>query len=144
MASVIQKFDLELVDPSYTLEIKQTLTIKPLGLRIRATPRESAWSLSASPSSTLIQSRSESLGPRLEPPKLTASATASGPRLYVLYGSNTGTSEAFAQRIATDAPSYGTYLVHFFHHPIELQQDSAHLLAPWTRRRGTFRRMARL
>jgi len=27
--------------------------------------------------------------------------------MYALYGSNTGTSEAFAQRIANNAPSYG-------------------------------------
>lgn len=31
--------------------------------------------------------------------------------LYVLYGSNTGTSESFAQRIADSAASYGTYLI---------------------------------
>ncbi|KAF7351739.1 Fatty acid hydroxylase [Mycena sanguinolenta] len=77
MASVIQKFDLSLVDPSYTLQIKQTLTVKPKGLYIHAAPRAGGG------------------------------GAATGVPFYVLYGSNTGTSEAFAQRIANEAPSYG-------------------------------------
>ena len=31
--------------------------------------------------------------------------------LYVFYGSNTGTSESFAQRIASDAQAHGTQIV---------------------------------
>ncbi|KAJ7708609.1 fatty acid hydroxylase [Mycena metata] len=107
MASIIQKFDLSLVDPSYTLEIKQTLTVKPKGLRIHVAVRSAAVGaphLLAAPSSALIANRSAG-----------ASATKSagavagegGKPFYVLYGSNTGTSEAFAQRVANEAPSYG-------------------------------------
>jgi cytochrome P450 / NADPH-cytochrome P450 reductase len=40
MASIIQKFDLEMVDPDYELEILQSLTIKPKNFRIRAKLRE--------------------------------------------------------------------------------------------------------
>ncbi|KAJ7257292.1 fatty acid hydroxylase [Mycena rebaudengoi] len=61
MSSLIQKFDLSFVDPSYVMNLKQTLTITSSGML----------------------------------------------PLYVLYGSNSGTSEAFAQRVANDAPSYG-------------------------------------
>ncbi|KAJ7640087.1 fatty acid hydroxylase [Mycena polygramma] len=103
MTSVIQKFDLSLVDPSYTLEIKQTLTVKPNNLRIRATPRASAVHLLATPSSTLLSNRD----PMPASKTLDAKHVDSGLPLYVLYGSNTGTSEAFAQQIANEGPSYG-------------------------------------
>ncbi|CAM4852441.1 unnamed protein product, partial [Rotaria magnacalcarata] len=33
-------FHIEFVDPSYDLRIKQTLTIKPEGLKIRVRPRQ--------------------------------------------------------------------------------------------------------
>ncbi|KAJ6598272.1 cytochrome P450 [Mycena vulgaris] len=82
MASVIQKFDLSFVDPSYTLQIKQTLTIKPTGLYIQATPRAVGVHFYAPPS------------------------RRHGVAALVLYGSNTGTSEAFAQRIANEAPAF--------------------------------------
>ncbi|KAJ6537331.1 fatty acid hydroxylase [Mycena sp. CBHHK59/15] len=104
MASVIQKFDLSLVDPSYTLQIKQSLTVKPKGLYIRATPRAAAMVLHATPASTLLQNRDTALKASAHAPAVNAS---SGTSFYVLYGSNTGTSEAFAQRIANEAPSYG-------------------------------------
>ncbi|KAJ6474020.1 fatty acid hydroxylase [Mycena vitilis] len=106
MASVIQKFDLALVDPSYTLKLKQTLTVKPLGLRIHATPRAAPVHLHASPSSALMPGRD------VDPAALKGgvkpgAGAGTGVPLYVLYGSNTGTSEAFAQRVANEAPSYG-------------------------------------
>lgn len=99
IASIVQKFDLSLVNPSYTLELKQALTIKPKDLRIRAALRTTGRRLSASPSTHF-----KSSGLTVTPVPTTNGATIP---LYVLYGSNTGTSEAFAQRIVGDAPSYG-------------------------------------
>ncbi|KAJ7452215.1 fatty acid hydroxylase [Mycena latifolia] len=99
LATVIQRFDLSLADPSYTLEIKQTLTIKPKGLLIHARPRSAKPILYATPSANLKTGITPSPPVSLE--------AASGQSLYVLYGSNTGTSEAFAQRIAGKAASYG-------------------------------------
>ncbi|KAJ7277919.1 fatty acid hydroxylase [Mycena rebaudengoi] len=101
MSSLIQKFDLSFVDPSYVMNLKQTLTVKPYSLRIRATPRTAPIHLHASPSSALLPNRGSDLSAPLQ-------ITSSGMLpLYVLYGSNSGTSEAFAQRVANDAPSYG-------------------------------------
>ncbi|KAJ6473674.1 fatty acid hydroxylase, partial [Mycena sanguinolenta] len=71
MASVIQKFDPSLVNPSYTLQIKQTLAVKPKGL------------LLATPSSALIANRDASA---LKDSQADSAAAWS-------------TSEAFAQRI---------------------------------------------
>ncbi|KAJ7447839.1 fatty acid hydroxylase [Mycena latifolia] len=107
MASVVQKFDLSLADPSYTLQIKQTLTVKPKGLHIHAAVRaQEAAHLYATPASALMAQRDAPAATASTTPVPTASA-GSGLPLYVLYGSNTGTSEAFAQRIANEAPSYG-------------------------------------
>ena len=39
LAMMLQRFDIVFDDPAYQLEIKETLTIKPHGLKIRARPR---------------------------------------------------------------------------------------------------------
>ncbi|KAJ7692444.1 cytochrome P450 [Mycena rosella] len=101
LATVIQRFDLSLVDPSYTLQIKQTITIKPKGLQIHARPRTAKPVFYATPSANL-----KSANTPAEPAKSPVAAGNLKP-LYVLYGSNTGTSEVFAQRIASKASSYG-------------------------------------
>ena len=105
-------------DPTYELEIKQTLTIKPNKFYIHAIPRAGAPNLVATPSSTLLETHKGS----------TARAHANGapgeaPKqpLYVLYGSNTGSSEAFAQRLATDAPSHGKWLDQTVSHIVHLR-----------------------
>jgi cytochrome P450/NADPH-cytochrome P450 reductase len=104
LASIFQKFDLSLVDPSYNLELKQSLTIKPKDFQVRATLRTSKPRLYSTPSSVLTRTRGYSNPPPAM--HINASTTAEQP-LYVLYGSNTGTSETFAQRIANGAPAYG-------------------------------------
>ncbi|KAK7063396.1 fatty acid hydroxylase [Favolaschia claudopus] len=104
MASILQKFDLSLVDPSYTLQIKQTLTVKPKGLYIRASPRKGGVHLQATPASALMAGRDEDSA---DAGVVRSQAHGEGVPLYVLYGSNTGTSEAFAQRIANEAGAYG-------------------------------------
>ena len=92
-------------DPSYTLHLKQTLTIKPHEFYIHAIPRKgksaipfSASSLSVPP--PLAQSQEAVL----------AAAPAQGGKkpMHVLYGSNTGTCESFAQQIAAASSKYGT------------------------------------
>ncbi len=110
LVTLLQKFDLVLQDPAYELQIKQTLTIKPKDFYVRAIPRAGRTQLLALPSSALLQSRggldadqTTPAGSASEDPTLTQP-------LYVLYGSNTGTSETFAQRIATDAAAHGTSL----------------------------------
>lgn len=102
MASIVQKFDLSFVDPTYNLELKQALTVKPKDLFIHAKLRDR---------SPIFRTSSTALHKRVEQSNI-AAAAFSAPRgarrpMYILYGSNTGTSEAFAQRIANDAPNYG-------------------------------------
>ena len=99
---ILQQFDFTLDDPSYTLSLKQTLTIKPNHFYIHATPRQGRSKFFAAPTTQTAAAN--------------GSATTNGdaadgsvPKqpLYVLYGSNTGSSETFAQRIASAAASHG-------------------------------------
>ncbi|MDM0115178.1 cytochrome P450 [Variovorax sp. J22R133] len=100
IAMMLQRFDIVLDDPSYQLEVAETLTIKPHGLMIRARSRggDSFAMKSAIPSVTqaLVKDAPEAV-----------QLQADAPRLAVLYGSNTGSSEMFARRIAADAPRQG-------------------------------------
>ncbi|KAF8185259.1 cytochrome P450 [Mycena galopus ATCC 62051] len=102
LATVLQTFDLTVADPSYTLQIKQTLTIKPKGFHIHVRRRLGTNKpvFYATPSSSI------KVGTAKKDSTIPVAGAALKP-LYVFYGSNTGTSEAFAQRIANEAPSYG-------------------------------------
>ncbi|KAF7976157.1 hypothetical protein HWV62_7475 [Athelia sp. TMB] len=101
IASITQKFDLTMEDPSYTLELKQSLTIKPKDFRIRAVPRSTIHRISAIATSPLKANGSSHAF------ALPTKPIEGAIPLYVLYGSNTGTSESFAQRIVNDANAYG-------------------------------------
>ncbi|KAB5590413.1 Cytochrome P450 family protein [Ceratobasidium theobromae] len=100
LATIFQKFDFVPVNPSYILRIKQTLTLKPLEFKFRAIPRKDA------PSFSVIS---------LTPPTVVAeqaentvmSGAEKGIPLYVLYGSNSGSCEGFAQTIASKAAGKG-------------------------------------
>ena len=106
LVSIYQHFDIVPHDPSYRLELKHTLSIKPKNFLIHAVPRKrTAIPMSVAPSTSLVGA------PKISKPS--AEAKAAGPTqapkhpLYVVYGSNTGTSQTFAQRIASDAPAHG-------------------------------------
>jgi len=103
IATIFQRFDLVFDDPSYTLRLKQTVTIKPDGFSIRAYPRKRSARLYTTPSSAKLPAQINHAVPAT-----TASPDVSGKTpLYILYGSNSGTCESFAQRIASDGPAYG-------------------------------------
>jgi len=93
LAMLLQRFDISAADPDYQLTIKQTLTIKPEGLFINVRRRPM----------TIVAATD---APTSEKPA-GAPVAANGVPLRVLYGSNAGTSEAFAQRIANDGRRHG-------------------------------------
>ena len=87
------------------MRIKQTLTVKPKDLYIRATLREGinptkldgalhSSTKSADTAHDAVKSKDIVNGSDLKP-------------MTVLYGSNTGTCQAFAQRLASDAAPRG-------------------------------------
>ncbi len=95
VASILQRFDISLADPDYKFKIKQTLTIKPEGLFIKARRRDVRI---APPQETSTS---------VTAPRPVAAEKGLGLPLRVLFGSNSGSSEAFARRIANDAKAQG-------------------------------------
>ncbi|KAG8740203.1 hypothetical protein FRC10_004604 [Ceratobasidium sp. 414] len=101
VATIFQKFDLAPVDTSYTLQLKQTLTLKPKDFKFYAIPRKGAPSFSVAAASTQATTGAE-------PGKdVVGTSEDSRSPMYVFYGSNTGSCEGFAQNIASEAASKG-------------------------------------
>ncbi|KAF2638095.1 NADPH-cytochrome P450 reductase-like protein [Massarina eburnea CBS 473.64] len=104
LAMLLQNFNFSMEDPSYQLNIKQTLTIKPKDFYMRAHLRNhmSATTLERALASATIS----------EPTGTTQSVAntkkaAHGKPMAIYYGSNTGTCEALANRLASDAANHG-------------------------------------
>jgi len=112
MAMVLQNFDVKLDDPKYTLKIKQNLTIKPDELYVRVTPRKN---MDATTVDRIIHNKTRVGGATgvtnaaelyADTPRPKSSSSMTKP-MTILYGSNTGTCQAFAQRLASNAASHG-------------------------------------
>ncbi|KZT69908.1 cytochrome P450 [Daedalea quercina L-15889] len=108
-ALIVQRFDVTMDDPSYELVIKQTLTIKPRDFRIRVAPRRDKGAPVPRPAT--FTPRASAFRGAAGSTSTTGSASAGGGAarqpVYVLYGSNTGTSETFAQRVVNGAAARG-------------------------------------
>ncbi|RYP37718.1 hypothetical protein DL766_001367 [Monosporascus sp. MC13-8B] len=104
MAMLLQNFNFVLDDPNYNLRLKQTLTIKPHNFQMRAILRDGL-------TATQLERR---LAGEDAPKEAQKSASAAGvsadgslKKITILYGSNSGTCESLAQRLASDAPNHG-------------------------------------
>ncbi|WP_314732904.1 cytochrome P450 [Sphingomonas sp. LC-1] len=98
MTLMLQRFDISLADRDYKLVVSETLTLKPANLHIHARRRDGP---AARPRSMAQDALTRPLSAPTEP------SSGDDGSLLVLYGSNTGTSEAFAQRIGADAAAQG-------------------------------------
>jgi len=93
---ILQRFSLELADPSYELKIHTTLTLKPEGFRmkVRRRPGKSDWVgiVGGAKEDTHVEVKEQiaSLSP-----------------LRVYYGSNSGTCKAFADELVSNGPVNG-------------------------------------
>ncbi|MDE2363748.1 MAG: cytochrome P450, partial [Hyphomicrobiales bacterium] len=100
IAMILQRFTL--VDyQRYQLKLKETLTVKPDGFKIKARLREARDRTTQTPGTT-----SAPQSPRAAPPAPATRPTHNTP-LAVLYGSNLGTAEEFAHRLAETAEING-------------------------------------
>lgn len=104
MVMLLQNFNFVL-DPNYSFGIKQTLTIKPKDMHMRAILRDGL-------TPTTLERRLAGLAQPEKPAsqvttKGAAGESEGGMPLTILYGSNSGTCESLAQRIASDASSHG-------------------------------------
>lgn len=105
LAMLLQNFNFSMEDSSYQLQVKQTLTIKPKGFYMRAHLRNhvSATSLErALASATIANPPPSNSAPGVKKDKITT-----GKPMAIYYGSNTGTCEALANRLASDAANHG-------------------------------------
>ena len=103
LATIFQKFDFTPGDPSYSLQLVQTLTLKPKNFTFHAIPRQGAPSFSVAAAASQPNTGAK-------PGKdIVGHATESGKPIYVLYGSNTGSCESFAQDVASGAADKGVY-----------------------------------
>lgn len=107
VAMLLQNFNFQMDNPSYDLRIKQTLTIKPKDFQIRASLREGldATHLSQTLSGTADAPKDAGID-RERKPKAAPAGGKLKP-MHIFFGSNTGTCEAFARRLADDALGYG-------------------------------------
>lgn len=105
MAMLLQNFNFVL-DPGYVFGVKQTLTIKPKDMHMRAILRDGL-------TATTLQYRLAGMVGRQDEKSRSSKAAVAGASegsgfpMTILYGSNSGTCEALAQRIASDAPAHG-------------------------------------
>jgi cytochrome P450/NADPH-cytochrome P450 reductase len=105
---LMQNFNFQMDDPSYDLRLKQTLTIKPEGFYMRATLRHNLdpTNLSLLLGGTPDLHKDAGATNAERKPKV-APAVGKLKPMHIFYGSNTGTCEAFARRLADDAIGYG-------------------------------------
>lgn len=108
VAILLQNFNFQMVNPSYDLRIKQTLTIKPKDFQVRASLREGLdpTKLSMSLSGSAAEHKDVGVTERERKHKA-APVDGKLKPMHIFYGSNTGTCEAFARRLADDAIGYG-------------------------------------
>lgn len=107
MAMILQNFDVQLDDPGYELKIVQTLTIKPKDFYMRTTLRPGITPM------VLIQRLAgDAIGAGQDQVRGRVSNGISPDEngtheLSILYGSNTGTCQALAQRLAARCAQRG-------------------------------------
>ncbi|KAI0844915.1 bifunctional P-450:NADPH-P450 reductase [Daldinia vernicosa] len=106
MAILFQNFNFVLADADYELRNKQTLTIKPDNFFIRAILRDNLDPVKLEHRLSGIASVSDK--PKTSTNGLEHKHTGHDQQpIAILYGSNSGTCESMAQRLAFDAASYG-------------------------------------
>ncbi|KAG5662283.1 hypothetical protein KAF25_004701 [Fusarium avenaceum] len=106
LVMLFQNFNFTASDPNYALEIKQTLTIKPdhffinAALRHGMTPTELEHVLAG-------RGATSSSSSNVKTAKHADAKAGTGKPMSIYYGSNSGTCEALANRLASDAAGHG-------------------------------------
>ncbi|KAL1610821.1 hypothetical protein SLS60_002492 [Paraconiothyrium brasiliense] len=110
MALLVQNFDFELADPNYELNIRKTITIKPVGLQIRIKLRDGLTP--ATLQRRLLGGKALPSGSALTSPR--GPKRSDSPmdsvdlrKLLICYGSNTGTCQTLAHVLSRDAAAHG-------------------------------------
>ena len=104
VALLLQNFDFRAEDPGYQLTIKQTLTIKPKDFFMYAKLRDGIDPITLEQG---IWGGRKEVSKKDKKIEEIASPGAPKKSMTILYGSNTGTCEALAQTLASEASSRG-------------------------------------
>ncbi|KAF2179588.1 cytochrome P450 [Zopfia rhizophila CBS 207.26] len=110
IATLLQTFTFTLDNPSYQLRVKESLTIKPDGLRMRAALRRHQTPTELVPGLTPSQeSAHKGLKPGISKQPAGGKGTGQGNNkpLAIFYGSNSGSCESLANILASDAAKHG-------------------------------------
>lgn len=104
LAIVLQNFNLRMADPQYQLKVKQTLTIKPdnFHIKIALRPGIDATTIEQRLHGGLVSSKHSH-----DQNVTNVKAGQEQKPMTVLYGSNSGTCEGLAQKLASSAASHG-------------------------------------
>lgn len=107
LALILQNFNLRLDDPGYELRVKQTLTIKPDGFFMHSTLREgiTAQNLQTRLTSSLSDAAKDDVHASIA--RLSSGLEEGLKPMTILYGSNTGTCQALAQKLSVEARRHG-------------------------------------
>ena len=100
LALLLHRFDLHKADRAYTLRHLDGFVQRPAGFFVHLRPRHAAAATTPSLAGGAAATASQEPPPHLAP-------RASAAPLLVLHGGSSGTCEAFAQRIASEAPAHG-------------------------------------
>jgi cytochrome P450/NADPH-cytochrome P450 reductase len=108
IALVLQRFQIELADPAYALQLKSTLTIKPDHFRMKVRRRPGKTLMTGIPGGIPFE-----IAKNHE--KKSQDMHEQGPKgdnlspILIFFGGSTGTCEGFAQDIESKASSYGLH-----------------------------------
>ncbi|KAM0427913.1 hypothetical protein ACHAPT_007372 [Fusarium lateritium] len=107
VALLLQNFNFSMNDPGYNLRILETLTVKPKDFYLRASLRHgmSPLDLEHKLRGTTAESTPATNGTGQE--EKHKMSKSDGKSISIFYGSNSGTCESLAQRLAADASSHG-------------------------------------
>jgi cytochrome P450/NADPH-cytochrome P450 reductase len=105
LVMLFQNFNFTASDPNYSLEIKQTLTVKPDHFFINATLRHGMTPTELE--HVLAGRGATSSSSNIKAAKHVDAKVGTGKPMAIYYGSNSGTCEALANRLASDAAGHG-------------------------------------
>ncbi|KAG7001370.1 bifunctional cytochrome P450/NADPH P450 reductase [Physcia stellaris] len=100
VALILQRFQVEMVDPMYDLTIRSTLTLKPDGLRFKVR-RRPGKDMMVGLAGGMTTQRSNAVN------GVKPTGVGKKSKMTIAYGSNAGTCKAFAEDLQTRAPEFG-------------------------------------
>ncbi|KAF7502833.1 hypothetical protein GJ744_005012 [Endocarpon pusillum] len=119
MAMVLQRFDIEKVDPDYQLQLKGQMGVKPVDFKIRVRRRPGRGLMFGIPGGSTYQQQPEEIVRKSQHPnqhKQQNGLSAANPEIKrkpvsVFFGGNMGTSESLVQSFSRSAPGFGLDII---------------------------------